>query len=158
MVERKRRRKNKVRGERTHGQGDTKNNRGGGSRGGRGRAGANKGKLFKIGQHDPRKYRLKSGEKGKSITLGHLNDIIENLVLKGKVTKNKDEYIVDAKSGYAKILGQGNTNKKIVLKIDASKSVVTKIKAAKGKFEFAKKGAISDLDDDDFEAEESDQE
>jgi len=159
MVERKRRKKNRVRGERTHGQGDTKNNRGGGSRGGRGRAGANKGKLFNIGQHDPRKYRLKSANKGCGIPLGHLDDIIDSLVLKGKVTKEKDNYIVDSKSGYTKILGQGNTTKKIVLKIDATKSAIVKIKAAKGKFEFKKKGTESDLEfDDEFEAEETDQE
>ncbi len=158
MVERKRRKKNKVRGERTHGQGDTKNNRGGGSRGGRGRAGSNKGKLFSIGQKDPRKYRLKSSKKEKSISIGNLNEIIDTLVSKGKVTKEKDTYIVDLKSGYGKILSQGNTDKKIILKINASKLAIEKIKKAKGKFEFEKKGINNDIEfDEDFEVEESDQ-
>lgn len=155
MVERKRRKKNKVRGERTHGQGDTKNNRGGGSRGGRGRANANKGKLFKIGQKDERKYRLKSKEKGRSISLGHLNEIIENLVLKGKVTKEKDFFIVEKTAGYEKILSQGSTDKKIILRIDATKKAIEKIKNAKGKFEFSKKGMDEDTEfDEDFVAEE----
>lgn len=154
MVERKRRKKNKVRGERTHSKGDTKNNRGGGSRGGRGRAGANKGKLFSIGQKDERKYRLKANKKGKSISIGTLNSIVESLVQKGKVMKEKDAFIVDENSGYQKILSQGNITKKIILKIDATKNAIKKIKDAGGKFDFAKKEQSDDIEfDEEFEKE-----
>ena len=146
MVERKRRKKNKVRGERTHGQGDTKNNRGGGSRGGRGRAGANKGKLFSIGQKDERKYRLKANRKGQSISIGELNQKLDALAKAGKITKEKDTYIVDDESGYTKILGQGTINNKVILRINATKSAIEKLKAAKGKFEFAKKGIEEDIE------------
>jgi large subunit ribosomal protein L15 len=153
MTQRFRRKKNKVRGERTHSKGDTKNNRGGGSRGGRGRAGATKGKIFSIGQKDKRKYRLKAATKGKSVSLGYLNEKVDDLVAKGKITKEKDSYIVDKTSGYEKVLGQGNINKKLILRINASKSAIEKIKAAKGKFEFDKKGFDAE-DDVDFEEDE----
>ncbi|MBT4596668.1 MAG: hypothetical protein HOC95_01700 [Candidatus Diapherotrites archaeon] len=145
MVERKRRKKNSVRGERTHSKGDTKNNRGGGCRGGRGRAGATKGKFASLGRLDARKYRLKPKVKGKSISIGMLDDKLDILVTKGKVVKDKESYIVDSKSGLAKVLGQGNINKKVILRINATKQAIKKITDAKGKFEFNKKG---------FEAEE----
>jgi large subunit ribosomal protein L15 len=139
MIERKRRKKNKVRGERTHGKGDTKNNRGAGCRGGRGRAGSSKGKFASLARLDPRKYRLKPRNKGKSISLGQLNEKIEDLIEKGKVIKQKDTYLIDSKSGYEKILGQGNTDKKLVVKINAVKKAIEKIEKAGGKFEFEKK-------------------
>lgn len=145
MVERKRRKKNKVRGERTHGQGDTKNNRGGGSRGGRGRAGSNKHNLFSIGQKDPRKYRLKSNKKGKSISVGNLDSQIETLLKKGKITKEKEFYVIDEESGYKKILSQGTIKNKIFLKISATKPAIKKIKDAGGKVE------QENLLDEDFE-------
>ena len=139
MVERKRRKKNKVRGERTHGKGDTKNNRGGGNRGGRGRAGATKGKFASLGRLDARKYRLKPNAHGVAITLGHLNDKLDLLVEKGKVTMEGKNYVVTTESGYEKILSQGTTDKKIILKINASKNAIAKIEAAGGKFDFPKK-------------------
>jgi ribosomal protein L15 len=140
MKERKRRKKNKVRGERTHGKGDTKNVRGAGCRGGRGRAGATKGKFASLGRLDPRKYRLKARNKGKSISLGQLNEMIEKLVEKGKVIKEKDSYIIDSNTGYEKILGQGNIDKKLVVRINAAEKAIKKIEEAGGKFEFEKKG------------------
>jgi len=152
MVERQRRKKNKVRGERTHGKGDTKNNRGAGCRGGRGRAGATKGKFASLGRLDPRKYRLKAKDKGKAISIGQLDEQIDKLVLKGKVLEEKGSYIIDSKSGYEKLLGQGSTDKKLIVKISASKTAVVKIKAAKGTYE------LEDVEetesDEDFEAEE----
>ncbi|MFA5764312.1 MAG: uL15 family ribosomal protein [archaeon] len=158
MVERTRRKKNKVRGERTHGQGDTKNNRGAGCRGGRGRAGADKGKFASLGRLDARKYKLKAAIKGKIISLANLDIIIDRLVAKGKVVKEKDSYIIDSDSGYEKILSQGNTDKKLIVRINATDKAIEKIKKAKGKFEFNKKNLVDaepEFDDDeDFEASE----
>jgi ribosomal protein L15 len=139
MTIRKRRKQNKVRGERTHGEGDTKNNRGGGCRGGRGKAGGNKGKFASIGRFYERKCRLKPKDKGNSITLGQLDVILDRLVAKGKVLKEKEMYIIDENSGYSKVLSQGNTEKEITLKINASVKAIKKIVAAGGKFEFEKK-------------------
>ena len=135
MIERKRRKKNKVRGERTHGKGNTKNSRGGGCRGGRGRAGAYKGKFASIGRLDKKKFRLKPKEKGKIITLGELNDKIEKFFENKKVKKENDLYIIDQKSGFEKILSQGKIEKKLLVKISASKKAVQKIVEAGGEVE-----------------------
>ncbi len=140
MTERKRRKKNRVRGERTHSKGDTKNNRGAGCRGGRGRAGATKGKFASLGRLDPIKYRLKPNAHGEAITLGNLDAQLDKLVEKGKVSMEGKKYIVDLESGYEKVLSQGETTKEIVLKINASTKAIAKIESAGGKFDFPKKG------------------
>ncbi len=162
FMERKRRKKNKLRGQRTMGAGNTKNRRGGGSRGGRGRAGSGKGKFASLGRLDARKYRLKPAKKLKSISLGMLNDKIDLLLAKGKVSKEGNNYIVDKKSGYGTVLSQGNTDKQIILKINASKSAIKKIISAGGKFEFKKKNFSVDeiiADEDlEFESIETDEE
>ena len=158
MSERFRRKKHKVRGERTHGQGDTKNNRGAGSRGGRGFAGANKHNWNKFNRFKKRDYRFKAYEKGEEISLGKLDLIIDELVAKKKVQKKGDEYIVGKESGFEKVMSEGDTEKKIVLRINASKKAIKKIIDSGGKFEFAKKNfTMDDLDqfDSDFEVEEA---
>ncbi|MCX6804377.1 MAG: uL15 family ribosomal protein [Candidatus Diapherotrites archaeon] len=139
MSDRKRRKKNKLRGQRTMGAGNTKNRRGAGSRGGRGKAGSNKHKFHSIGRLKPVKYRLKSQRKGKAIQLGVLNQMLEILVLKGKAKKEGEKYIVDKKSGFEKVLSQGEATHKIILKINASKGAISKIIKAGGKFEYVKK-------------------
>jgi large subunit ribosomal protein L15 len=144
MVERKRRKKNKLRGQRTMGAGNTKNRRGAGSRGGRGKSGANKHNFHSIGRVKPALYRLGAEKKGKEITLSRLDLILDDLVSTGRVAKEGDKYIVTKKSGYAKVLSQGEATHKIVLKINASKKTIDKIKKAGGKFEFAKKGFKTD--------------
>ena len=144
MGDRKRRKKNKLRGQRTMGAGNTKNRRGAGSRGGRGRAGANKHKFHSLGRLKERKYRQKAqAQKAKEIQLGELNLILDKLVSQNKVVKEGEKYIVDKKSGYGKVLSQGATTKKIILKINASKKAITKILKSGGKFEYAKKGYTS---------------
>ena len=140
MGDRKRRKKNKLRGQRTMGAGGTKNRRGAGCRGGRGNAGANKHKFHSIGRVKPRKFRLKAGFKGREINLGDLSARIDILVAKGKAKKEGDKYIVDKTSGYAKVLGEGETDKKIVLKINASEKAIKKILEKGGKFDYVKKG------------------
>jgi large subunit ribosomal protein L15 len=154
MVERKRRKKNKVRGERTHSKGGTKNVRGAGNRGGRGNAGANKQKFHSINRVKPRKYRLKPKTRVNAISLGNLDAIIEKLIAKGKVSQEKDFILIDSKSGYSKILSQGNTSQKLLVKINVSKEAAKKIKDAGGKVEFKKKDS-EEFDDEDFEVEES---
>jgi len=143
-ADRKRRKKNKLRGQRTMGAGSTKNRRGAGCRGGRGNAGANKHKFHSIGRLKPRKYRLKADIKSREINLGQLSAKLEMLVMKGKVLREGDKYVVTEKSGYGKVLSEGETDKKIILKINASKSAIKKILAKGGKFEFAKKGFVAD--------------
>ncbi len=139
MTDRKRRKKNKLRGQRTMGAGNTKNRRGAGSRGGRGKAGANKHKFHTIGRLKTKKYRLKGEVRGKEIQLGRLDAMLNELVAKGKVTKEGEKFVVDLRSGYSKVLSQGESAHKIILKINASAGAIKKIIAAGGKFEFAKK-------------------
>ena len=156
MVERKRRKKNRVRGERTHSKGGTKNNRGAGTRGGRGRAGSNKHKFHSLGRLDDRKYRLKPKAKGQVISLGELNERLDELLAKGKVSEEKGMIVVGPKSGYEKVLSQGNIDKKVLLKINAVRGAIKKIEDAGGKFDFEKKGqSKEDVFDEEFEAAES---
>jgi large subunit ribosomal protein L15 len=155
MVERKRRKKNKVRGERTHSKGGTKNSRGAGTRGGRGNAGSNKHKFHSLNRVKPIKYRLKTQGKKVVITLGSLSGMIDKLLEKGKVIEENGMIVVGPKSGYTKILSQGNTSRKLLVKIDSSKEAAEKIRDAGGKIEFKRKGSEDDLDDDDFEVDES---
>jgi len=161
MTERKRRKKNKLRGQRTMGAGNTKNRRGAGGRGGRGSAGTNKHRFHSVGRLKPRKYRLKSETKTsiRAIQLGKLDAMLDALIAKGKVAKEGDKYIVDKKSGYTKILSQGEATHKIVLRINAADKAIAKIIARGGKFEFAKKDYVAEEtalegEDEDLEFEE----
>jgi len=142
MTDRKRRKKNKLRGQRTMGAGNTKNRRGAGGRGGRGKAGTNKHRFHTAGRLKPTLYRQKiMSVKGKAIKIGDLNLRLDDFVAKGLVKKEGEKYIVDKTSGFAKVLSQGEVNHKIILKINASVGAVKKILAAGGKFDYAKKGA-----------------
>ncbi|MEK6959339.1 MAG: uL15m family ribosomal protein [archaeon] len=139
-ADRKRRKKNKLRGQRTMGNGGTKNRRGAGCRGGRGASGANKHNFHTIGRLKPRKYRFKViFPKLKEIKLGELDTIIDSLVTMGKVKKEGETYIVDKRSGFGKVLAQGETKKVIILRVNASKDAIKKIIVAGGKFEYKKK-------------------
>ncbi|MFA5357931.1 MAG: uL15 family ribosomal protein [archaeon] len=154
MVDRKRRRKNKVRGERTHGMGDTKNRRGAGSRGGRGNAGANKHKFHSLKRLYPRKIRLnKKIVKKKEIKIGELDRIAENMVADGRASKKGAFILIDEKSGYTKVLSQGEITKKILLKISASKKAIEKIIAAGGKVESGKEETAMSGDEEDEDLE-----
>ncbi|MCX6800952.1 MAG: uL15 family ribosomal protein [Candidatus Diapherotrites archaeon] len=156
MVERKRRRKNKVRGERTHGMGGTKNNRGGGCRGGRGNAGANKHKFHSLKRLYPKKIRLNAKPiKEKIISLGDLNKKLDKMLKDGRAGKKGAIIVIGEDSGYTKVLSGGNIDKKIILKIKASEKAVEKIISAGGKVETegAKTKMSSDSEDEDEELE-----
>ena len=149
------------------GAGGTKNRRGAGCRGGRGNAGANKHKFHSIGRVKPTLYRQKTmSVKGKTVKLGYLDLKLDELVEKGKVTKQGEKYIVDKKSGYSKVLTSGEVTHKIILRINATNGAIKKIIAAGGKFEFAKKGLkveeeikfSGDEEDEELEFEEKEEE
>lgn len=160
MVERRRRKKNKLRGQRTMGAGNTKNRRGAGCRGGRGKAGSNKHRFDTFNRFKRKKYRLKSYQKIKEIQLGKIDSILDELVSKGKVKKEGTKYIVDKKSGYTKILGQGEATHQIILRINATKKAISKIIKAGGRIEYNKEGLekedaiFSGLEDEEIEFEE----
>lgn len=130
MVVRKRKRSNKKRGGRTQ-HGDTKNWRGAGCRGGRGKAGSHKHKYSKYYSQFGNKIRLKPKKKPeKAVNLRDLNFLIPVWLERKKCEKDsKNQIILDGKKiGITKVLGQGNLSFKVVFKnIALSKKAMEKI-------------------------------
>jgi len=130
---RKRKKKEKLRGRRTHGKGDTKNKRGGGSRGGCGRAGSKKHKLM-LFRDEEKKQALKPKEKPRAISLNELEKILAKLELEKKLSVEDGFAIVDGKVlGFGKILSNGVIKRKIkLINAKTSKKAYEKIIAAGG--------------------------
>jgi len=115
----------RLRGKRTHGHGDTKNARGSGKTGGKGRAGSHKHKFTKYYTEFGIKKRLNPKKKLKEITLEKLNLLVN------------DKKEIDLKElGYDKILGKGNLTKPIVIKnAKVTSGAKEKIEGIGGKIE-----------------------
>jgi len=138
MVVRKRKRKNRLLGQRTRGNGDTKNRRGAGSRGGRGLAGSHKHKYSKyFGKFGKEKKKLRSKKVVRAFNIDQLVQAMPRLLLRGKVFEENGMIVVDGqKAGIDKLLGNGKLNEKIVVRnMNASKKAVEKIEKAGGRFE-----------------------
>lgn len=120
---RKRNKKNRLRGQRTHGRGNTKNARGKGTKGGQGKAGSHK-HLFS-------KYWQKFGKKGfkpkrrivfEEINLDDLNECInafkrkEPSRLSECFSEENGLVVIDLKERNFKVLGNGSIEGKIILK------------------------------------------
>ncbi len=134
MVVRRVRKKNKVRGHRTHGKGNTKNRRGAGCRGGRGMAGSDKHKYSKYYVEFGGKVRLKTKGMPKALNLADLVDMMPALEEKGLIEKKGTAYLIDGdKIGYGKLLGRGDVDMKLeVTGMSVSKNAVGKIEAKGG--------------------------
>ena len=143
MVVRKRKRVNKLRGNRTHGGGDKKNRRGAGSRGGRGRAGSHKHKFSKYWMTFGMKRKLKAKKKLESVNLQEIYKYLD------------DKGIFDgAAKGIGKILGKGELKRKIIVKnVKVSRIAAEKIEAAGGKIQEA-----DSIEDEEFDEEEENEE
>ncbi len=117
--------KDRLRGNRSHGKGNTKNDRGSGCRGGKGRGGSFKHKFTKYYLTIGQKITLKPKVKPKTI----------NLVDLDYLTKDKTE--IDLKKlGYDKILAKGNLTKKLIIKnAQATPRAKEKIEQMGGKIE-----------------------
>jgi len=114
MVVRRQKKTNKLRGQRSHGKGDTKNRRGAGIRGGVGKAGSHKHKFSKYYTEFGVKIRLKPKQKGDAVNIADLEKYLNKKLEKKLVEKNNDVFIVDGKKcGLDKILGRGQTTIKI---------------------------------------------
>lgn len=116
----------RLRGKRTHGHGNTKNARGSGCTGGKGRAGSTKHKFTKYYMTFGIKVTLNPKEKPNVVTLERLNEIV----------KNKTE--IDLKElNIQKIIGKGNLLKPITIKnaIYITPTAKSKIEAIGGKIE-----------------------
>ncbi len=138
MTVRKRRKKNKLRGQRTHGKGDTKNKRGSGSRGGVGKAGSHKHKFTKYyGTFGTEKKKVIGKPRPKAVNLEELQTLIPEWEKEKKVERKGNTVIIDGKiSGVGKILGKGSIDFPLFLKkIKASAKAAKKIENAKGKID-----------------------
>jgi large subunit ribosomal protein L15 len=115
----------RLRGNRSHGKGNTKNNRGSGCKGGKGRAGSFKHKFTKYYVTIGNKISLKPKEKLKTINLTDLD-----VLAKDKTEINLKEL------GYGKILAKGNLTKKLIIKnAQVTEKAKEKIEQAGGKVE-----------------------
>lgn len=136
MVERKRRKKNKLRGKRTHGGGNVKNRRGAGCRGGRGNAGSRTHNYVKhlLAGNLEKKKKLKSRKSENAINLDTLEEKMSYFLEKGLVEKKGEDYLIDGKKfPYEKILSRGTVNRVFVLQnIQVSQKAGEKIINAGG--------------------------
>jgi large subunit ribosomal protein L15 len=139
MVVRKKRKRR--RGERTY-HGSHKKWRGGGSRGGRGRAGLHKHKWSYVAKYEP-KYFGKRGFKRplavrreiKTINLSELDKIVDKLLEEGKAEKENEKIKINLlKIGYEKLLGSGKLTKPLIIESKSfSNKAIEKIEKAGGK-------------------------
>lgn len=152
MVVRKRRKKNKLRGHRYHGGGNTKNRRGSGNRGGVGKAGSHKHKFSKYYVDFGVSTVLKAKPKGEAVNLEYISGKLVDWVADGKARKEEGMIIIDGKElGIVKILGKGNIKEKLmIVNCAVTKTAGQKIVSAGGKA-----GDIEAEEDEEFEAEES---
>ena len=144
MVVRRSRKREKLRGQRTHGHGNTKNRRGGGSRGGRGQAGSHKHKFnLYFDFFGSERKRIKPKQKIKAINLGQLVQQLPKLAELKKVEKHGNGFVIDGqKIGFDKILSMGAIQEKLVVKnMRVSKKAREKILKAGGKIEEWETGA-----------------
>lgn len=134
MTIRKVRKKNKLRGHRVHGKGDTKNKRGAGSRGGRGRAGSHKHKYSLYYKDFGHKIRLKPTTGENAISLATLDSKIYTWVEKDKIQQKDGLYIIDGVMlGFSKVIAKGNISHKIeVINASVSEKAKEKIIAIGG--------------------------
>lgn len=140
MVERRKKKRKKLLGHRTHGKGNTKNKRGAGCRGGRGKAGSKKHKRMKFGHLFGTKVRLKTKQKKlrlpekKAINLADLAGLLERLEAEKRLEKEKGLVVLDgARIGFQKILGRGKPPEKLLFRnLQLSRKALEKVKQAQG--------------------------
>jgi len=142
MVVRKRKKVIKFRGKRSYGYGSHKRHRGGGSRGGRGKAGLHKHKWTYTVKYDPEhfgKHGFKRPpeivKKIKAINLKELDQLVEKLIEDKLVEREGDKIKINLlKLGYEKVLGSGKITKPLIIEAKFfSKQAIKKIEEAKGK-------------------------
>ncbi len=141
MVVRQRRKKNKLRGQRTHGAGNTKNRRGSGCKGGVGRAGSHKHKFSIYWKEFGKHSKLLTKTEKNSMNLEEFIASIPEWVEEKNAVKTPNGFEIDGKKiCVEKILGRGNVNAKLSLKnIAVSKHAEEKILSAGGTIEKVEK-------------------
>lgn len=157
MVVRKRRKKNKMRGNRMHGGGNTKNRRGSGNRGGFGKAGSHKHKFSKYYVDFGVKRTLKAKARPAAINLEDIGAQLQKWIASGKAKSEGGMILIDGKVlGFGKILGQGVVKEKLrIVNAKASKEAFRKITAAGGNAEAVEGAEAAAAEDEEFEVEEA---
>ncbi len=139
MAVRKRKRKNRYRGHRTHGAGNTKNRRGAGNRGGRGKAGSHKHKFnLYAGTFGTERPKLLPQSITRAINIDLVVQSLPKWIAEKKAEKTGEGIIIDGeKIGFDKILGKTNVlrEKLIIKNLKASKKASERIIAAGGRIE-----------------------
>jgi large subunit ribosomal protein L15 len=133
----------RIRGTRTCGGGSAKKRRGKGSKGGSGHAGAYAHHAVWSLKRGIRKGNNKSQlptynrSDDKTMNVGDLEEILEELIERGKAEEKGDGIYLDANElGIQKILGKGEVKKKLVLKANKiSKTAQEKIERVGGSVE-----------------------
>ncbi|MFH0970609.1 MAG: uL15 family ribosomal protein [Candidatus Diapherotrites archaeon] len=138
VVRSKKTTRNKQRGERTHGHGDTKNRRGAGNRGGRGKAGSHKHKFSKYHATFGVKVRQNPRTtKGIAINVSQLASYLPKWADQGKIVQEDGLWIIDGrKVGVSKLLGSGIVPENLYIRhIKVSEKARQKIEEAEGEIE-----------------------
>jgi len=141
----------KKRGSRTHGYGRVGQHRGGGQRGGHGKAGFHKHKWTYTVKYDPDRFG-KHGFKpfGRKevniINVGELDEQIDSLLESKHAEKTKEGINVHLNDlGYDKLLAKGQVTHPLIVQVDAySKSAAKKIVEAGGKILKSEQWIISE--------------
>jgi large subunit ribosomal protein L15 len=136
----KKRKIRKLRGSRTHGYGQVGQHRGGGQRGGHGKAGGKKHKWTHTLKYAPKrfgKYGFKPPRRREvsAINVGELDQQITEFITDKKAKKTKEGIKLDLdKLGYDKLLGRGQVTHQLIIQVDShSESAAKKIEKAGGK-------------------------
>ncbi len=147
-IPRREKKTKKYRGSRFHGYGKLRQHRGGGRRGGRGKAGLHKHKWTWTTAKDlnyfgrgRRGFKVPKAVPKRTINLAQIEERIESFLRLNVANKTEDGKIeVDlAKAGYDKVLGMGRLSSPIIIKCKAfSESAIRKIEEVGGKVVLAK--------------------
>ncbi len=135
----KKRKIRKKRGSRTHGYGIVGQHRGGGMRGGHGKAGRGKHKWTYVVKYDPQhfgKHGFKPPRRREenAINVGELDERLNQLLDQEKAIEKEKEIHIDLQNlGYDKLLGRGQVTHPLIIRVaNYSKSAERKVKEAKG--------------------------
>jgi len=152
MVVRRRKKHLKFRGNRHQGYGSHKKHRGGGSRGGRGRAGLHKHKWSYVVKYEPDafgKFGFKRPQDTlieiSAVNVRHLDEMAEKFLKMKLATKEGDSFKIDVtKLGFDKVLGSGKVTKKLVVSAKSfSEDAKKKLEEAGGEAVIVTKEAVA---------------
>lgn len=143
VIPRRKKKTKKYRGSRFHGYGKLRQHRGGGRRGGRGRAGLHKHKWTWTTAKDPeyfgrgrRGFKRPGAIQPRVINLGQIEERLEQFSSLNVISKTEDGKLeIDlVKAGYDKVLGMGKLSSPIIIKCKAfTETAIKKIEEAGGK-------------------------